>query len=333
MPTSPEKLKKRIKALGFSDAAISAAWPSWWSAEAEQSVSARAELSFSLARKLGLDPRSLLEGDKPRFFWQGAAKFKGLRAETAEEQRAIGSYGVSLGRVLVGAVDEGPPVAALEALSLRQLILKSQPYIRLVDLLGLCWAIGIPVIHLRVFPLSAKRMCAMAVRVGDRFAVLLGKDAQYPASIAYYLAHELGHIVLGHLLQDAAVVDLADPLEEQQEDPDEVAADRFAMTLLTGQPDFKVATEAKEYSASALAHTVLRTAERLRIEPGTLALCFGHSSGNWPTVFAAMRKIYDGPKPVWQEVNKLAAKQLQWDAISSDMSLFLAAVMGGEVGN
>src|SRR4051794_15887231 len=61
-------LRLRLRRLGLSDDAISAAWPQWWSADAEASPSARAELRFGIARRLGLDPRSLLgEQDEPRF--------------------------------------------------------------------------------------------------------------------------------------------------------------------------------------------------------------------------------------------------------------------------
>ena len=61
-------LKRRLQDVGLSGPAINAAWPRWWSEAAEASSSARAELRFSLARKLGLDPSSLLdESAEPRF--------------------------------------------------------------------------------------------------------------------------------------------------------------------------------------------------------------------------------------------------------------------------
>src|SRR5690606_19629689 len=87
--------------------------------------------------------------------------------------------------------------------------------IGLPHLLTFCWAIGIPIIQLRVFPLAAKRMCAMAVRVQDRFAILLAKESRFLPQVAYYVAHELGHIALGHLSSNPVMVDMEDPLKEQ----------------------------------------------------------------------------------------------------------------------
>ena len=66
---------------------------------------------------------------------------------------------------------------------------------------------------LRIFPLKNKAMHAMVVRVRGRYAILLGRDATYPAPVAFTLAHELGHVLLGHLGDAPALVDLRDPCD------------------------------------------------------------------------------------------------------------------------
>jgi hypothetical protein len=325
-----KKLRRSLQKLGLSDPAISAAWPGWWSDDAENSASARAELRFSLARKLGLDPRSLLDDQEPQFVWRDEGKFKRLSAESAAERAAISSYGASLARVLIDGAGAGYSIEGLTAKQLRDSILGTQRFVRLVDLLGLCWGLGVPVIHLRVFPLSAKRMCAMTARADSRYAILLGKDADYPAPIAYYLAHEIGHAALGHLRDNPTLVDLEDPLEGSRDaDDEEVAADRYALELLTGTPEPAVESTARRFTARQLAESVVRTSDSVRIEPGTLALCFGHTTGQWPKTYAAMRRIYANKQPAWLEVNRVAARQLNWAEISSEMEPFLRAVMGG----
>lgn len=315
--------------MGFSDPAIEAAWPSWWSEDAEASTSAQVELRFSLSRKLGLDPRALLENDEPRFVWRDA-KFKRLSTESEVERAAMSSYGVSIGRVIIAAARQRHSIGSASAHDLRASILATQPFVRLIDLLGLCWAVGIPVIHLRVFPLTAKRMCAMAIRADSRFAILLGKDSEYPAPIAYYLAHELGHIALKHLKDGDAVVDLTDPLEAAGgADDEEQAADRYALELLTGMPKPTVSTATRRFTATQLAQNLLQTAPQVQIEPGTLALCFGHTTGEWAKANAAMKVIYAQPQPVWTEVNQVAQRELDWAVIPEDTRFFLRAVIGG----
>jgi hypothetical protein len=175
-------------------------------------------------------------------------------------------------------------------------------------------------------------MAAMSVRVGSRFAVLLGRDADYPAQVAYYLAHELGHVALRHIKVDsAAIVDLADPLEPAGEvDREEEEADRYALELLTGNPTPIIATATRRFTAEQLAQNVLETGPSLRVEPGTLALCFGHNTTQWPKVFAAMKYIYQEPRPVWPEVNGIAAQQLSWAALPDDTAAFIRTVIGDD---
>lgn len=306
---------------------VNLAWPSWWSDDADLSPSARAELRFTLARKLGLDAKALLD-DEPRFVWK-VGTFKNLSTDASDAEReAIISYATSVARVLLASVPEGA-TPELSAGSLRGVLLKGNPFVSLQGLLGFSWAIGIPVVQLRVFPLRAKRMCAMAVRVRERHVIFLAHESRFPARVAYYLAHELGHISLGHLDESPALIDVDDPLSApDRSDPDEVAADRFALEVLTGTPEPRVLTEAESYSAAALAKAVVAAAPSLQIEPGTLALCFGHNTGRWDKVSAAMKRIYPGVESVGDAINRYAVAQVQSGNVSEESEDYIRAAMG-----
>lgn len=326
---SEHNLKRRLKALGISDTAITAAWPQWWSEEADASPSASLELRFSMARKLGIDPRSLLDAEgTPRFIWRDEARFKHLSGESELERASISSFGRALGALLVAATRTGASLASASASSLRNLILQSQPFVRLLDLLSLSWSTGTPVVHLRIFPRAQKRMAAMVVRVASRGAILLARDSIYPPHIAFYLAHELGHLLLGHVLDETGIIDMEAQPEETTEDSEEASADRFAMQLLTGFPEPKILPESNNYNAPALAAAVLRAAPSLNIEPGILALCFGFSTGNWAVANSAMQFIYENSGPVWQEVNRIATRELDFTRIPEDAASYLATVLG-----
>lgn len=329
--TEAERFTRRLKALGLSDPAIEAAWPDWWSDVADPSPSAKLDLRFSVARNLGLDPRSLVDEEGlPRFVWKGEARFKHLSGETEVELAAISSFGRALASLLISASNQGQyAVSGATASELRDAILKSQNYVRLVDLLSLSWAAGIPVIHLRVYPASHKRMAAMSVGFEDRSSILLARDSMYPPHIAFYMAHELGHIALGHVRHHTSIVDMdSAQLATATDDPEEAAADQFALELLTGRIDPLVMPASGNYNAPGLADAVLRAAENLRIEPGTLALCFGYSTRNWAVVNSAMKFIYADAKPVWSEVNRLAVSELDLNQVPTDSRSYLSAVMG-----
>lgn len=225
-----KSLKKRLLEAGLSDPLIDAAWPAWWSDDAASSPSAQAELRFSIARKIGISPKSLFE-DEVQFVWNDDARFKSLSNETENEKAALTSFGISLCRILLQVFDPNQSRLKIGAMELRRSILKNRPFIDLQALVSLCWAIGIPVIHLRVFPLAAKRMHAMAAGIAGRYAILLGRDATYPAPVAFTLAHELGHIMLGHIAASSAIVDFGGPLEASRGDREEEEADQFALQL------------------------------------------------------------------------------------------------------
>jgi hypothetical protein len=173
-------------------------------------------------------------------------------------------------------------------------------------------------------------MHAMAVRSQDRFAILLGRDAVYPAPIAFDLAHELGHIMLDHLANAAALIDDDDPALGDGDDDEEAAADAFALELLTGQANPDIRFNLRSFGGRQLARAVQSTGRARRIEPGTLALCAAHQSKNWAAGMAALKDIYAEPKPVWREVNEIAARELDWNSTGHDSAEFLQDVMGLE---
>jgi hypothetical protein len=270
-------------------------------------------------------------GERVEFVWNDEAKFKHLSTQDAQQRAALTSFGMSIGRLLLKATqDRASTSVVATAGELRNAILASSEYVDLGALVGTCWAIGIPVICLRVFPLDTKSMHAMVVSHEGRSAVLLARDATYPSPVAFTLAHELGHIMLGHLQNSPALIDLDDPLTAQDQDAQEEEADRFALMLLTGSESPEITTNVDRFNAPTLADAVLKAAPQYRVEPGTLALCLAHARRAWPVAFSALRFIYDAPKPVWREINGLADMELDWDSIGDEAAHYLRNVMLGD---
>jgi hypothetical protein len=318
-----------IRHTGLTSSAVEAAWPEWWSDAAEASSSAQAELRFSIARKLGLDARSLIEERTPRFVWEDSARFKRFAGDSGRDRPIISSFGASLGRALLQACPEVGQPTGVSAATLRLQVLRGSEFVGLIELLGLAWALGIPVVHLRVYPLSAKKMSAMSVAIGERFAILLARDALYPAPVAFYLAHEIGHIMLGHVRDGSSIVDI-DMVGESgaQQDPEEVAADEYALELLTGSTHPRIEVVGDGRSARRLASEALSEGPANRIEPGTLALAYGFQTRLWPTAIGALRHIYQAPQNVWSVVNQLASRQLDWARLPDELDSYVRAIMG-----
>jgi len=258
---SPKALRVELSRAGIANAAVDAAWP---------------------------------DGEA-RFVWRDETKFKRLSAAASAEEQALSSFGCAVARAAVAGAAAGDSTATYSAGDIRDAVLQKAPFVDAEALLAFAWGVGIPVLQLRIFPLAQKRMHAMTAAVGGRAAVLLARDASYLAPMTFTLAHEIGHVMLDHLTGATAVVDFEDPLVSPEPDDDEeTAADRFALELLTGQPEPAVLTNIERFSATQLANAVAQQGPRLGIEPGVLAMCAGHSTKQWDKVYGSLKIIAPG---------------------------------------
>jgi Zn-dependent peptidase ImmA (M78 family) len=332
-PLRASDLRRELRQLGLADSAVAAVWPAWWSEDADSSSSARAELAFTVARGFGLDPASLMGEGNPSFLWRAEARFKHRANEDDLELAGITSFGRSVAAVLISATPEGPALPTTSAAGLRKRILATgRPYVDLGDLLALCWTVGIPVAYLRVFPWQRKRMAAMAAVVTTRSAILLAKDASYPPAIAFYVAHELGHLLLGHLSVDRMIIDLGDPGVgiTPGDDEEEQQADAFALELLTGDPRPQVAVEGASANATRLAHAATEASAERHVEPGVIAQLFGYATSNWEVATGALKVLYGEGRPVWVDVNAVARRSLDLELLPDESMRYLDAVLGAE---
>src|SRR5262249_20841456 len=88
-------------------------------------------------------------------------------------------------------------IESLDARSLREQILRTQPYVTVTPLVQHCWSLGIPVVHLSKLPAGARRLDGLALMVSGRPCIVLASSRQSPAWLAWPLAHEIGHVVHG----------------------------------------------------------------------------------------------------------------------------------------
>lgn len=307
--------------------AIDAAWPEWWSGEAEFSPSAVAELRYTLARRLGLAPQSLFDGS-PVFLWRDQAKFKNLSVNESK-QDTLTSFGIALGRILVASTAAADQPLDGDPVRLRNQILSSHGPVDLHGLLALAWSHGIPVVQALIWPSDQIGMHAMTVRIGTRFAILIGRRYSFPSQLAYVIAHELGHCLLGHLSGTAALVEMADPSSgaPSTADNEEVAANHFALALLTGDELPNVASSNPDYTATQLAQAASSRAKVEQITPGVLALCLGHETGRWAQTMGAL-KILEQQSNLASLLNTYAMQQLDRDQLSHDSASYLNKILG-----
>ena len=327
MSATDKTLRRALRQAGYSSSLLDAALLPDWAADPLADDDDHLPLRRAISRRLGV-AGNVLQGERIDFVWDDEARFKTLGATDPLERHILAAFSIATAH-LVGELVETPlPEEWPGAAELRAAILRSRRWVDLAGLLSASWALGIPVVHLRLFPLERKAMHAVVAHSRERPVIMLGRDALYPAPLAFTLAHELGHIMLGHLEPGGARIEMgeADTLADS---PLEAEANRFALELLTGSERPIVETERKSFNAAMLASATLAASGLHRIEPGTLALVTGYQTGLWPQATAALEIIYDAPREAWHSINNLALDQLERGRRYTDTA-YLERLLGRE---
>jgi len=301
--------------------------PEWWTAEAGKSASALLELKILFSRELGLDPAELLDDNKAlHFALPGHTKFKRSSRVAASDIRCATSVALAVART-IGAVAvphyHAPPS---DPNKIRAAILSDGvKWVSFRAVLRYAWESGIPVVHIKELPDGIPKMDALLSSIDGRPVIVLSRAVSQSAWLAFILAHELGHLASGHIAPDELLID--ENLEETAgDDKDERDADRFALTLLGGDPDLRILVKDTP-SARALAQAAIERGAALRIDPGHLVLRYAYQSGAWPLAQAALSLLEPGSHAP-EDIQHGLQHYLDLEALPTDTREFLSKITG-----
>jgi hypothetical protein len=108
---------------------------------------------------------------------------------------------------------------------------------------------------------------------------VLCRNAKHSAWLLFILAHELGHILRGHVSKNGVLVD-QEIDRTYATDEEEQAANAFALELLSGIPTLEVLPVGFKASARSLAQAALDAGTHERIDPGHLVLNCAYQMGS-----------------------------------------------------
>ena len=270
--TTPEKATQRFM-------------PRWWDDSSIQSRGDYLEAILSLASGLQIPAERLDSLLKPLLPENALTRCKGSSPEKQESQFKARQLAEALARNLVAMLvaDEVPRRA--DALELRNRLIARDEIICLDSLLKLCWSLNVPVAHLYDAP--SPKPDAVATNVDGRCAIVLLNNRAHCGWHLFDVAHELGHIMLGHLHAGESFYDDGDAgLDERCESE----ANDFATTLLTGQA--LSLTYSRTVSAETLLSVVRRASVQYRVDPQWLLVAVGkhwNTDVGWATVRKALQ--------------------------------------------
>lgn len=322
-----QELYGRLRSRGYPRKFIqSHVLPSWWDDEAAASSAGLLEATFALSRNLGLDPASLRTPGQPISLLETLPRRLKKAADTDEHDVELTvNFAIQVARLVSATARAKLPTPAT-ARDIRDAILGSgAPWIGLEELLEYCWTQSIPVVHLGVFPPNSCKVDGLAAKVPDGSAIVLCRNDKSKTIQLFILAHELGHIMCGHLGAGGAIID--GDVQNETRDDEENQADAFAVELLTGEKKFITVAAGRWPKADHLAAWAQQTGTSRHIYPGLLAANYGHSMpGNfWGVARAAQNKLESGVDARDVIRSKMNAG-MDWEALPEDTAEFLARV-------
>ncbi len=292
---SMKPLYERLKSHGLDRQYVQAAiLPDWWEDSLFDDASNRLTAQMSIARFLGIKVQQI--ADPASAFSPPVQNVRLKRGKNADVSEVTGAITAALHAARITADlmrDRLPFTGNRPALEIRnQLLARPEcTWPDLPNLVDYCWQHGIAVVHLTRLPKKSKAIAGLATFVGTRPVVVLCSGRDSPAWLAFHLAHELGHIMSGHVKPgDAPLVDLK--LDGANGEAQEREADQYAFQVLTGHPDLQL-TGAAGLTGPKLAKAARAFGQQHRIHPGTVALIYGYSAQRLGVAQVALSAMHE----------------------------------------
>lgn len=319
-------LYARLAAIGFPKKFIQQKiLPDWWTDEVDKTPGVLTEGALYISRRLNLDMQSLLDCKlSPEFNSSCQLKFK-LKAGTNNHQLTIPHLISARIAEMVAYACNNPyqPLDSVSVSAMRQDILVHQNSVNLQGFLEYCWGRGIPVIHFDKFPPKVHKFHGMVGYFYDRPVILLSLKAKSPSRLLFIAAHELGHILQGHLTQEKLLFDEKISLEST--DKEEVEANEVAGELLLGAAKKSYCSQ-ENYTGQKLANYAQKISSRERVDAGVVAWNYGWYKHHYGSVGDAL-KILEPDANAPQEINRYLEQNLDWEKLGDDNHDYLTKML------
>ena len=285
--TSMNTLYNQLLTVGIPKKYAKKVLPEWWDDQIAATEAGLQQAQLYFSRAFNLDLNSLKDTGITPSFHNVEHKFK-LNKNVSEFDVTVSAhYVTAMAKIALKAVAKPYQPIPKDPAALRAQLLENNEFVSLKVLLIYCAEIGIPVLHIKDVP--GKKMTGLAIRVNNRFAIVLSK-AVHPAYLLFHLAHELGHIAMEHLSKDGFIVDAK--TTSTNDDADEKEADAYAIRLLNGSE--------KQYSANGslgspknLHSAALQKANETNVDLGHIILNFAKNNNCFPLAAKALSYIPD----------------------------------------
>ena len=327
--TNMRDIYRKLGSSGYRKGFVESLLPDWWDDDLASSPSGLQQTAIILSRLLGVSAKTLWTPDAEiELSTPENKKFKRRNGSRKEDLSIACAISYAVGKLALGGLSsECTDKGLMDAAELRQSVLEDQPWVGLDDLLGYCKDKGILVLHLTHFPRGVKKMEGLAFSIAGGPVIVLTQARKW-GFLLFDLAHEIGHITLGHVTDDSMLVD--QKIDQDSDDEDEKAANRFALELLTGDPDCRIVPAGRNLTGSELATAAQRFGREKRVHPAHVALNYSYTQKHCGVAANALNEL-QGDAPTDQElIRKALFESMDSDKISEDDLTALKRYCGEE---
>lgn len=289
---SYRSLMRRLSRAGFKEAFVRPAiLPDWWDESCAEQPDLLPDLEIRVARFVGVPLSSVRDPDvvlAPREL-QGA-KLRRVRSldrhRLAPAIHAALQIGAAVSRSLrdrTGQIDLPPS----DGLSWHEQVRAGFGTAILDNILADLWRRGIPVIPVNLLPTPSFQ--GMAAVVEGRPVILLGHKHDVPGRVAYFVAHEAGHIAAGDCGTDQPAIDEEDAIVD--DDAMESSADRYATRALVGSDSVP---DVKGSDFRQLASSAARIEHETGADASVVIFAWAAHTRDYVTAMLAVKALYRG---------------------------------------
>lgn len=331
-------LYDRLAGIGFPKKFVrQRILPDWWTEETDQDPNVVLEGAMYMADRLNVSIRSLLDPStrvvfsplyQPKFKLKNGVELERLMLPCALSGRVAELVAYSCNHPYLGL--EGWTIDRI-----RTQIMASRDSVDLVGFVDFCWTVGIPVVHFSAFPSRVHKFDGMVSYFGDRPVILLSSNHKSPARLLFIAAHELGHLIKGHVAIDEPLID--ERVELVTDDDDETEANQVAQELLLGRSGMIYDIWERFLTGEQLAKKSRQWAKRDRVDPAVVALnvtwnraqraCSKDKNIIWGVGTKALKSLEpnaNAPKLI----NHYLLAHLDWDKLRDDNTDYLMTMLG-----
>jgi hypothetical protein len=335
-PLSVKDAFSLLKGAGYPRSYVEKLLPDWWDSSLLKTSSGALQFALFAKQRLGLEVNFSQSGDLEITDDPINVRFKHRKDTLAEELVVVKNLGKAAASIAMHTVKEYKPLPTT-ASGLRSYILRltEKTNVDFESLLQICWTHGIPVIFLEALPQKAKRMTGMIVNRSGSPSILLGFRHQQRSRQLFVLAHEIGHLLLGHVGKNSLLIDEdldseKDTLNDTTEttlDREEKEADNFALELIRGEykPSFDSLNGLEK--PTELAIFAMQEGEKHGIDPGHLIVSYAFETYDWPTANLAI-KFFDNTDGAVSLIKEYYLRYADLNNLSEDSSAYLLALQG-----